>query len=466
MKKVLFWFRNDLRLHDNEALIKAAELGDVIPVYIIDERQFENTSFGFKRTEKFRAKFLLETLQDLKSSLQSIGSDLIVKVGIPELELILIANKYEVDHVVASKEVTQEETSIESLFSYSLKPLNIDIDLFWGNTLIHVRDLPFQIHFLPDIFTDFRKRIEGQWKVRPLYETPKSLGTMPDIKVGPIPTLADLGFEEFEIDPRDDNQFVGGEQNGFKRLNAYIWESNLIATYKETRNGMIGKDYSSKLSPWLSLGALSPRTVYYEVKKYEEKNGANDSTYWLIFELLWRDYFHFIALKFGIRLFKRCGIKHDFTKKWRRNKDHFKRWIDGKTGVPIVDAAMQELKQTGYLSNRGRQIAASYFSKDMAIEWWWGAMYFESYLIDYEVCSNWGNWNYIAGIGTDPREDRYFNPVNQARKYDPEAAYMKLWLPELSQIDNENLIEFMTLGDSLSEDLDYPKMPISKPKRV
>lgn len=466
MKKVLFWFRNDLRLHDNEALVKAAELGDVIPVYIIDERQFENTNFGFKRTEKFRAKFLLETLQDLKSSLQSIGSDLIVKIGIPELELIAIANKYEVDHVVASKEVTQEETSIESLFSYSLKPLNIDIDLFWGNTLIHVRDLPFQIHFLPDIFTDFRKRIEGQWKVRPLYESPKSLGTLPDIKIGAIPTLADLGFADFDIDLRDENQFVGGEQNGLKRLNSYIWEDNLIATYKETRNGMIGKDYSSKLSPWLSLGALSPRMVYYEIKKYEKQNGANDSTYWLIFELLWRDYFHFIALKFGIRLFKRCGIKHDFTKKWRRNKDHFKCWIDGKTGVPIVDAAMQELKQTGYLSNRGRQIAASYFSKDMAIEWWWGAMYFESFLIDYEVCSNWGNWNYIAGIGTDPREDRYFNPVNQARKYDPEAAYMKLWLPELSQIDNENLIEFLSLGEKLGDNFDYPKMPISKPKRV
>jgi deoxyribodipyrimidine photo-lyase len=147
----------------------------------------------------------------------------------------------------------------------------------------------------------------------------------------------------------------------------------------------------------------------------------------LIFELLWRDYFHFVALKFGTRLFKASGLKNNFIKKWNRDKITFMKWVNGETGVDFVDANMKELKATGFLSNSGRQNVASYLTKDLGIEWTWGANYFESQLIDYDVCSNWGNWNYIAGVGNDPRDDRHFNIEKQASTYDPRGEYVRLW---------------------------------------
>ena len=465
MNNVLFWFRNDLRLHDNEAFLKATQKGNVVPVYVIDTRLLKNTFLGFKRTGVFRVKFLLESLADLKSKLQSMGSDLIVKVGIPENELFELAVKYDVQDVFTSKEVTQEETTVEAEFSQRLKPKNIDIEMYWGNTLVHVRDLPFQIHFVPDIFTDFRKKVENYWKVRPTFETVNALNSPDDLEETTMPSLSDLGYDSITKDPRDVMNLVGGETAALQRLQEYIWDKELIHSYKLTRNGMLGKDYSSKFSVYLSLGCISPRTIYQEIKKAEDLRGANESTYWMIFELLWRDYYYFIALKFGIRLFKRAGIKHDFSKKWKRNREHFKKWMDGQTGVPFIDANMRELKQTGYISNRGRQNVASFFTKDLGLEWWWGAMYFESQLVDYEVCSNWGNWNYLAGIGTDPREDRYFNPESQAKKYDAEAAYIKYWIPELAEIDSQILVEINDLGSVLSEAINYPIQIIPKNKK-
>jgi deoxyribodipyrimidine photo-lyase len=465
MSNVLFWFRNDLRLHDNEAFFKAAQMGAVVPVYVIDTRLLKNTFLGFKRTGKFRLKFLLESLADLKSQLQALGSDLIVKVGIPENELFEIAVKYNVEFVVTSKEVTQEETSVEAAFSQKLKTKNIDIEMYWGNTLIHVRDLPFQIHFVPDVFTDFRKKVENFWKVRPIFETITKLDSLDDLEESLVPTLLDLGYENFEKHPKDIMGLDGGESAALKRLKEYIWDKELIHTYKQTRNGLLGKDYSSKFSVYLSLGCLSPRLIYEEIKKAEAIRGANDSTYWLIFELLWRDYYYFIALKFGIRLFKRAGIKHDFAKRWKRNREHFKKWMDGETGVPFIDANMRELKLTGYLSNRGRQNVASFFTKDLGLEWWWGAMYFESQLVDYEVCSNWGNWNYLAGIGTDPREDRYFSPVSQAKKYDANAEFIKYWIPELQSVDNEVVLEINDLKMVLNDSIKYTDQIIPKNKK-
>ncbi|OYU64733.1 MAG: cryptochrome DASH [Cytophagaceae bacterium BCCC1] len=465
MSNVLFWFRNDLRLHDNEAFFKATQMGAVVPVYVIDTRLLKNTFLGFKRTGKFRLKFLLESLADLKTQLQALGSDLIVKVGIPENELFEIAVKYNVEFVVTSKEVTQEETSVEAAFSQKLKTKNIDIEMYWGNTLIHVRDLPFQIHFVPDIFTDFRKKVENFWKVRPTFETITKLDSPDDLEESLIPKLLDLGYEHFEKHPKDIMGLDGGETAALKRLQEYIWDKELIHTYKQTRNGLLGKDYSSKFSVYLSLGCLSPRMIYEEIKKAEAIRGANESTYWLIFELLWRDYYYFIALKFGIRLFKRAGIKHDFAKRWKRNREHFKKWMDGETGVPFIDANMRELKLTGYLSNRGRQNVASFFTKDLGLEWWWGAMYFESQLVDYEVCSNWGNWNYLAGIGTDPREDRYFSPVSQAKKYDPNAEFIKYWIPELQNVDNEVILEINELKSVLNDSIIYTSQIIPKNKK-
>ncbi len=220
--------------------------------------------------------------------------------------------------------------------------------------------------------------------------------------------------------------FTGGRNAGLQRLKHYLWDSRSLSTYKETRNGLLGADYSSKFSPWLASGALSAREIHREVKRYETVHGANESTYWLVFELLWRDFFQFTAAKHGADLFKRGGIAR---KPFQGNHDvrRFQAWCEGRTGQPFIDANMRELAATGWMSNRGRQNVASYLVHDMGIDWRMGAYWFERMLIDYDPCSNWGNWQYVAGVGNDPREGRRFDPVRQAGMYDPEGTYVEHW---------------------------------------
>ena len=196
--------------------------------------------------------------------------------------------------------------------------------------------------------------------------------------------------------------------------------------YKKTRNGLLGKDYSSKFSPWLANGCISPRTIYWEVKKFEKDIKKNQDTYWLIFELIWRDYFKYVSLKHGNAMFKIEGILNT-TYDWHRSKVAFREWAEGRTKDDFVNANMIEVAKTGFMSNRGRQNVASYLAKTLRMDWRWGAAYFEAMLIDYDVHSNYGNWMYNAGVGNDPR-DRVFNVALQAERYDGNGKYQSLWL--------------------------------------
>ncbi len=429
MQNIVFWFRNDLRLHDNEAFVLASKEGNVIPVYVFDTRYFEKNFLGFKRTGLFRTKFLLEAVEDLRKNLREKGSDLIIRVGNAEEIISEIAEESEAAAVYASKEVTQDETIIEALLAKRIKPLNIEIELIWTATLFHARDLPFQINFLPNVFSDFQKKVEQSAKVRKTFDVPAQFSKIETIEPGNLPTFQELGFESDPvIDTRTAFNFKGGETTGLERLNEYIWDKNLIKNYHETRTGLIGTDYSSKLSPWLSSGCLSPRKVYEEVKKYEAEAGESESTRWLIFELLWRDYFYFTALKYGTRMFKASGLKNDLMKQWVRQRPVFDTWVKGETGIPFIDANMHEIQLTGYMSNQGRQTVARYLAKELGIDWTWGAAYFESALIDYDVCINWGNWNYSAGVGIDPQAGRKFDIDHKSDFSKLQEEYIKLWL--------------------------------------
>jgi deoxyribodipyrimidine photo-lyase len=189
---------------------------------------------------------------------------------------------------------------------------------------------------------------------------------------------------------------------------------------------MIGADYSSKFSPWLAHGCISARAIYHEVEKYEEEVEKNKSTYWLKFELLWRDFFKFTAMRYGSKIFFPEGIKEE-SRTWKYNPKTVRKWIEGETGDEFVDANMKELKLTGFMSNRGRQNVASYLVHRLNQDWRAGAAWFESMLIDYDVTSNYGNWIYAAGVGNDPR-DRVFNTKRQADMYDKDGAFRNLWL--------------------------------------
>lgn len=428
MNTSIVWFKTDLRLHDNETLIKAIEQSDeIIPVFCFDENEFKKTEFGFQKTGNFRTQFLLESLKDLDNNLRKLGSGLLVVRGKPEYEIFKIAQKYKATKVFAKKEVAYEEKQTEERVEKELWKLKCELKTFSTSTLYHAQDLPFSIKDIPDVFTNFRKRTEKESQVREIFPEPKAIKS-PAIPELILPRLEQLGLTQITVDKRSVFPFKGGETEAYSRLNYYFKETKLISTYKETRNELIGTDYSSKFSPWLANGCLSSREIYYELKKFEEEFGANESTYWLVFELLWRDYFRFMMKKHRHQFFLQTGIKTSDTPINTINQELLHKWINGNTGFDFIDANMIELKLTGFMSNRGRQNVASYLCNDLKIDWRYGAAYFEQQLIDYDVCSNWGNWAYLAGVGNDPRGNRYFNIAKQAKDYDSKKQFRKLWI--------------------------------------
>ena len=429
MKRSILWFRNDLRLHDNEALVDAlAHNDEVLPLYIVDPRMYDGmTSYGLPRTGKFRKRFILESLHDLRANLQALGSDLYVRVGEPELVIPELAREIKTSYVYCNRERTRDEVLVQDNLEKNLWVIGQEMRYYRGKMLYYTADLPFPVTHCPDTFTNFRKEVERFVNVRKPIPTPVQLNAVTiDLDPGDIPQLDETFASELE-------HLKGGETAALAQLKYYLWESNHVANYKETRNNLLGRDYSSKFSIHLSKGTLSPKLVYEEVKKYEEKVAQNKSTYSLVFELLWRDFFRFLGKKHGNKIFCKDGIKGKSDLKLYNNNTLFEKWTSASTGIPFIDANMRELNSTGFMSNRGRQNVASFLVKDMHINWCWGAEYFESMLIDYDPCSNYGNWNYIAGVGADKREDRYFNIPLQAKKYDPQGEYMRHWLPELAE---------------------------------
>jgi deoxyribodipyrimidine photo-lyase len=414
---------------------------EIIPVYVFDERNFgPRTHFGFPKTGKFRTQFILESVENLRENLRSIGSDLIVRRGKPEELLYTLAHSLKASWVLCNRERTHEELQVQDNLEQKLWTIGVELLYCRGKMLFHTQDLPMPVQHTPDVFTQFRKENEGITPVRQPFPTPSALLPLPaDLERGTMPSLRELGHDPFEADPRAVLPFKGGETEGLKRLQYYLWDSDLVKTYKETRNGMVGGDYSSKFSPWLSQGCLSPKTIYHELKRYEQARGANESTYWLYFELLWRDFFRLQGKKHGNLIFLKKGPKNKPVPRLQDNRQLFQQWATGETGVPFIDANMRELNATGWMSNRGRQNVASFLVKDLRLNWQMGAEYFESLLLDYDPCSNWGNWNYVAGVGSDPREDRYFNILTQARNYDPRGEFVRLWCPELARVPVEKI---------------------------
>jgi deoxyribodipyrimidine photo-lyase len=432
MKTAIVWFKTDLRVEDNETLVKAiAQSEQVIPVYCFDDSHFEITPYGFKKTGSFRAQFLLESLQDLDATLRALGSGLLILKGKPEIEIAKIVQEYKVQKVFAKREVAFEEKQTEKLVQAELFKLRCELETFSTSTLYHAEDLPFSIKDIPDVFTNFRKKTEKDAIIRKPFERPTEINS-PEIPTLKLPTLEDLGLVFTPIDSRAAIQFKGGETAAINRLNHYFYDTKNLSNYKETRNGMIGADYSSKFSAWLAMGCISPRFIYTEIKKYEKQFGANDSTYWLIFELLWRDFFRFMFKKYQTKFFLYSGIKTDKVNSKSLNEKLLSQWTNGTTNSDFINANMLELKQTGFMSNRGRQNVASYFCNELNMDWRLGAAYFEEQLIDYDVCSNWGNWAYLAGVGNDLRGHRYFNIEKQANDYDKNRAFRELWLNKMN----------------------------------
>lgn len=416
MKVMIYWFRNDLRLTDNPALVEACLNADyLLPVYIHSPQSKKTHALGFPRESDHRQAFLRESLNDLREQLRSLGSDLLEYTGEPvdllaQLMELSGANAIYCERIEAPEEMHQCQ---------QLKSLGILLHEFWQSSMLSLENMPFPVQKMPDMFTQFRKEIE---RAGLKFESPIAMPS----RIPPPPELPEALLTKADcLVMTSAKQFIGGERKAVAHLKQYL-ERRLPDSYKETRNQLIGQDYSSKFSPWLALGCISARTIAAELATYEQRYGANDGTYWLWFELMWRDYFRFLHFKYGVRLYLKKGLSE--LPIGRSDPRSFEWWCSGNTGKPLVDAGMRELLQSGYLSNRMRQIVASYWIYDLQGDWRLGASWFESQLIDYDVYSNQGNWLYLAGRGTDPRGGRRFNIAKQTQDHDPRGEYQSLWL--------------------------------------
>lgn len=431
MDTSIVWFRSDLRVHDNPTLRDAVDESDkVIPIYNFDPELFEEGMFGISRIGGYRTKFLWESVRDLRESLKSLGGDLVVRYGEPQEVISRLCEEYDVDTVYTQTMPSTQELNTEKRVRESV---DAGFERYWSHTLYHLNDLETSYRNMDDTFTPWRKETQYGVDVRETVDTPQNIRLVGGIDTGDIsdPEVFDLSFSEESS--KAFVEFNGGESNGLERLNEYIWEKDKLREYKETRNGLLGEDYSSKFSPWLAHGCISPRRIYEEVKEYEDERVSNDSTYWLIFELMWRDFFQFQFMKYGSDFFDENGIRN-VEYDWSQDIEAFRAWARGRTGIPFVDANMREINETGYMSNRGRQNVASFLVDVLDIDWRMGAMYFQSKLVDYDVSSNWGNWAYIAGVGNDSRDDRYFNVIKQGKRYDSDGEYVRHWIPELENL--------------------------------
>lgn len=523
----------DLSKLEDEALLSSTA-DYLLPVFVFDEREMELSGlpgfqrkgpeartkvYGFWKTGGFRTRFISESVYDVRSRLRNVGSDLLIRFGIPEDVIYNLVQAFQADgtHVEGvwmQKEMTYPEINVENAIVEKLQGSSVPIRFVYGKTLIHPSDLPFDSSETPDVFTPFRKKVEalGPNMVRAVKQPPAKFKPFPPV----VPKTSDYALDvSYEVDvdglaprasetkdkqegevsfhdilrfllaPLNDSQLPptleasallqqrhpasafplrGGESSALDRLDWYFvrgksadssrWgkaDPPPVARYKQTRNNLIGHAYSSKMSPFLAYGSISPRQIWEALDDHETKFGEDQNTYWVRFELLWRDYFFFVAEKFGHLVYDLGGferatdprqaakkMEEGWWRKWEPIKDgaehEMTRLLEGRTGIPFIDANIIELRESGFMSNRGRQNVASFLSKDLGYDWRIGAEFFQSNLIDYDPTSNYGNWQYVAGVGNDPRASRQFNIIKQAKDYDSHGDYVKMWIPALRNL--------------------------------
>ena len=355
---------------------------------------------GIPRLSTLRRAWIHNGLASLRSDLANHGVELVETDGSAAEWL---ARNYPTEvaysHTVAWDE-RQEEAAVQRQFPKAQG--------FWTHTLYSPSNVPGGLNNLPATFTPFRHKVERTSVAFTLDRLARTQPESPRHETHCVP-------------------FGPSEADALARLRAYLANPQGAAAYKTRRNGLLGTEFSTKFSLWLASGTLSPRRIWHECLALEQQLDGSPEVEWIRVELLWREYFQWVAYQAGPRLFHKNGFRETAPKNGF-NAKAFQRWVDGRTGDDFVDAGMRELAATGFSSNRARQNVASYLIHDMGLDWRYRAAYFESQLLDYDPASNWANWAYIAGVGNDPRPVRRFNTAKQASDYDPDAAFRRHWL--------------------------------------
>tara|TARA_B100000508_G_scaffold75230_1_gene58607 strand:+ start:72172 stop:73434 length:1263 start_codon:yes stop_codon:yes gene_type:complete len=411
----IHWFGNDLRVTDQPFAEKANEADEMIGVYIIDPKRIERNEWGFRNMSLNRLKALREHLVDLESNLAKKGIPLIVKYGDPFNVLSELIEKHEASISFMKESATHERSSQEKV----LQHFGSHVHAYDGNYLFHPSNIDWGDDF-PHSFSKFRKKAE---KFLKKYE----YNLFPELKEFSPVLKPQLKNSKREIHEDSALPFRGGERSGKERLQYYLFDSKNASQYKNTRNGLLGKDYSTKFSFWLAVGALSPFMIMKELREYEKQEGSNKSTYWIFFELLWRDFFRHAGKFYKDEFFGKNGVQENDWD-YQESEIAFDEWANGNTLKDFVNANMIELAETGFMSNRGRQNAASYLVHDQNQDWRRGAAWFEHHLLDFDVYSNHGNWQYVTGVSFNPKGGSKFGIDFQAERYDKKKKFRETWL--------------------------------------
>lgn len=407
--RCVYVLNKDLRFHDNEALLQASQSDELMFVYLFPA--------SFDKGSSYKKHFIFESLKDFQTKLRLQNQNLYLLSDITSLFEISF------EQLIISEVFNAEDQQVINSLKDLCHKNKVEFKSFNSSTLYEKQQLGFLDSEFPKSFSAFRGKLEKQ-KIEISCVDSENLKLPPCFK----PPRSVQSLEVINIEGEKNKNFDGGETFGLERLNEYLWQTHAIQNYKHTRNGLINFNDSSKFSPWLALGCLSSKQVYLHIQNYEQQVIKNSSTYWLYFELLWREYFKFYSDHMGQSLFALSGPQQRLDVEVSQDqKEAFKAWCDGETGNKFINANMKELKQTGWMSNRGRQNVANYLAKILKVNWTWGARWFENNLIDYDVESNWGNWAYQAGVGSDVK-DRIFNPEKQSQMYDPNKVYESIWL--------------------------------------
>jgi deoxyribodipyrimidine photo-lyase len=425
---VIHWFRRDLRLTDNFALAAACQTGEpVIPLFIFDPAILSSPNVGAPRVA-----FMLKALNALDKALREHGGKLIVRRGQPEAVLIQLMRETGASTVYFNRDYTPYARKRDSAI---LKTLNghpfDDVALLPPEAVMKADGGPFTV------FTPFK----NAWLKVPkpqMADSPASMNFVGNLQSDAMPTPHDLGFEPtFEVPE-------ASETEAMRRLQSFLHQR--VYRYKVGRNELAADPHddtltgTSFLSPYLRFGLLSPRQAYWAARHAYQSTGkpsGQESVETWVSELVWRDFYMHILYHFPHAAKGNYRQSYEALE-WRQAEDELTAWKQGLTGYPIVDAAMRQMNQMGWMPNRARMIVASFLTKDLLIHWQEGERYFMQRLIDGDPAANNGGWQWAAGTGTDAQPFfRIFNPVSQSEKFDPDGAYIRRWVPELRDVPKE-----------------------------
>ena len=428
----LVWMRRDLRVRDHPALRDALHAHDrVLTVFCLDDRLLSGRHASGPRTQ-----FMLECLQDLDDSLNERGGALVIRRGPPERELPKLARAAGAEAVYFTGDVSPYARERGKRVSAALTEHGIQLHACPGLTVVDdVTAIETGKGGPYTVFSPFHRTWETVPR-REVLQAPRTL-TKPEVEHGTIPTLEDLGLKQEVDDP-----MRGGETEGRRRLSNFLRSG--LDDYGENHDAL-GADKTSRLSPYLHVGCVAPREVEQRATNHDFRR-----------QLAWRDFYHHVLYHHPANATEEFQARYRRAIDWDHDHDAFRAWCEGRTGFPLVDAGMRQLKREGWMHNRARLVVGSFLTKDLGIDWRLGERWFMRHLIDGDEANNNGNWQWIASVGVDPQPHyrRIYNPARHMERYDPRGEYVRRYVPELENVPDQYLAEPWTMPDDLQRQTD------------